>query len=351
MKLKRIGGFSLACALALAMNSTPGATFAQGTQRVPTVTEYMQQGSAFYLKHDFKNAIGPYSRALELEKRQRGLSNALWHVLVDNLGMSYGITGDLKKAKETFEYGLSADDKYPLFYYNLACTYAELNDLDTTIAQLKKAFQYRQNVLPGESMPDPGTDDSFQRFMRDQRFVAALNDLKHVGGGSAAQTPSPDHLVITERADGYEVMVPVSRVSLAIPKGQLVPSKPTVESGNPRYFSLEGRGRPLMISGWFEPEQAFSGIDSFWAGEQRSLTQNGIQLQNISRERIGNWQVILYDIRMPSERNFNMRAEWVGNGTWIDLHLSVTSDQPETEAQKTLRDALSAIRVNDSGNK
>jgi hypothetical protein len=54
-------------------------------------------------------------------------------VLVDNLGMAYGITGDLKKASEIFEYGLSKDDTYPMFYYNLACTYAEMNDLDNTI--------------------------------------------------------------------------------------------------------------------------------------------------------------------------------------------------------------------------
>ena len=153
-------------------------TFAQGKQPSPEVMAYMKEGSAFYVKNDFKNAIGPYSKALELEKKQSSLDKTLWHVLVDNLGMSYGITGDLKKAKETFEYGLSKDDKYPMFYYNLACTYAEMNDLENTITQLKRAFEYRQNMLAGERIPDPSKDDSFQRFMRNERFLAVLDELK-----------------------------------------------------------------------------------------------------------------------------------------------------------------------------
>jgi len=155
--------------------------FAQDKGPSGAVMEYMKQGSAFYLKNDFKNAIGPYSKALEAEKKQPSLNKPLWYVLVDNLGMSYGITGDLKKAKETFEYGLSKDDKYPMFYYNLACTYAEMNDLEHTIAQLKRAFEYQQNMLPGESIPDPAKDDSFQRFMKNERFQAALTEMKNSG--------------------------------------------------------------------------------------------------------------------------------------------------------------------------
>ena len=142
------------------------------------VMEYMKEGSRHYLNKNYKEAIGHYSKALELEKKQSVLSKTLWYVLIDNLGMSYGITGDLKKAKETFEYGLSKDNRYPLFYYNLACACAEMNDMEGTIVNLKNAFKYRQNMLPGESMPDPAADDSFQRFMRNDRFLTVLNELK-----------------------------------------------------------------------------------------------------------------------------------------------------------------------------
>jgi len=140
--------------------------------------EYLREGSAFYLQHQFKEAIGPYARALELEKKQATLDRTFWRVLIDNLGMAYGMTGDLAKAKETFEYGLTKDKTYPMFYYNLACTYAEMNDLDGAIANLRLGYKYKDNVIAGEQFPDPATDDSFQRFMKNERFLQALHEMQ-----------------------------------------------------------------------------------------------------------------------------------------------------------------------------
>jgi len=138
--------------------------------------ELVEQGSRFYLQHDYKGAIGPYSHALELEKANPELEKSLWYVLVDNLGMSYGITGDLQKAKETFEYGVSKDPTYPLFHYNLACTYAEMGDAAEAGNFLKKAFEYKANFLPGESMPDPRKDDSFKKLMKNNKEFRELAD-------------------------------------------------------------------------------------------------------------------------------------------------------------------------------
>jgi tetratricopeptide (TPR) repeat protein len=132
--------------------------------------ELVGQASRLYLQHDYKGAIGPYSQALELEKANPTLEKPLWYVLVDNLGMSYGITGNLQKAKETFEYGLSKDPEYPLFYYNLACTFAEMDDATEARDYLKKAFEHKANALPGESIPDPRKDDSFQKLMKNKEF-------------------------------------------------------------------------------------------------------------------------------------------------------------------------------------
>jgi TPR repeat protein len=66
----------------------------------PETLKLMEQASRFYLEGDYRRAIPPYQKALDREKSNRTLSDALWRVLVDNLGMSYGISGDLKKAKE-----------------------------------------------------------------------------------------------------------------------------------------------------------------------------------------------------------------------------------------------------------
>ena len=96
---------------------------------------------------------------------------------MDNLGMAYGITGDLKMAKETFEYGVSQDKTYPMFYYNLACTYAEMNDIERAMPYLKTAFGYKENVIKVETMPDPRSDDSFQRFMNNEKFRSLTDSL------------------------------------------------------------------------------------------------------------------------------------------------------------------------------
>lgn len=132
--------------------------------------ELVAEGSRLYLQHDYKGAIGLYSQALELEKANPKLEKSLWYVLVDNLGMSYGVTGDLQKAKDTFDYGISKNSTYPIFYYNLACTYAEMGDATEAGNYLKKAYEYKTNVLPGESMPDPRKDDSFKKLMKNKEF-------------------------------------------------------------------------------------------------------------------------------------------------------------------------------------
>lgn len=138
---------------------------------------YMGVGSRFYMQQNYKAAIGPYQKALDLEKQNPKLTKTLWLVLVDNLGMAYGITGDLDHAETTFNYGLSKDSTYPMFYYNLACTFAERNKMDRTMDFLKKAFSYKANVIPGEQMPDPHVDDSFQRFMKNAEFRQLVDSL------------------------------------------------------------------------------------------------------------------------------------------------------------------------------
>jgi hypothetical protein len=103
----------------------------------------------------------------------------MFRVLVDNLGMSYGISGDLSKAKETFVYGTTQDPEYPLFYYNLACTYAAMNKMDESLEQLRLAYKYRDNMIQGEGpLPDPFKDDSFRKFVKDPKFVQAVRAMQ-----------------------------------------------------------------------------------------------------------------------------------------------------------------------------
>jgi hypothetical protein len=138
---------------------------------------YFAEGSKFFLANQFDKAIAPYQKALDLEKADRKLDDKLWYVLVDNLTMAYGISGDLKSAEEVVRYGLTKNSDYPLFYYNLACIYAEKNEMDRTMEYLTQAFERKKNVLPGEKMPDAARDDSFQRFMKDDKFRKFVRSL------------------------------------------------------------------------------------------------------------------------------------------------------------------------------
>lgn len=143
-----------------------------------TAQEHFRKGSLYFRDGEFGKAAQHYRQAFDLEKKNPTLPRQFWYVLIDNLGMSYGISGDLNKAEDIFEYGISKDSTYPLFYYNMACTYAEREDLQNCIKYLRIAFRYKANVLEGEEFPHPATDDSFRRFMKNEEFLRVLEELR-----------------------------------------------------------------------------------------------------------------------------------------------------------------------------
>jgi tetratricopeptide (TPR) repeat protein len=140
-------------------------------------TQLFQEGSRYFVAGQFREAIPPYQKALELEKSTPLLGKTYWRVLIDNLGMAYGITGDLADAKSTLTYGVSKDPDYPLFYYNLACVAAEKGDVHDTEKFLRLGFDRRNNVIQGETFPDARTDDSFQKLMLQDEFRQFANSL------------------------------------------------------------------------------------------------------------------------------------------------------------------------------
>jgi len=124
-----------------------------------------REGSRYFLAHQYREAIGSYKQALEIEKITPTLEKNLWRALLDNLSIAYGITGDATHARETLNYGVSKDPGYPMFYYNLACVAAERGGLSDTEKYLRLAFERRANIIPGETFPDARIDDSFQKFL------------------------------------------------------------------------------------------------------------------------------------------------------------------------------------------
>jgi tetratricopeptide (TPR) repeat protein len=144
----------------------------------PNSKELLNIGNALSRQYEYARAIAPYQKAFELEKAEPQLDRILWRSLIDNLGTAYGMTGHIKEAKAMFEQGIQADPTYPMFHYNLACTFAEMNDLDHAMQSLRTAFRHRKNQNSGEDvMPDPRQNSSFQRFMKNDAFRNLVNDL------------------------------------------------------------------------------------------------------------------------------------------------------------------------------
>jgi hypothetical protein len=156
----------------------PGETVPQVADTAHDAMYFLEQGSRYYMKHDYPIAAQQYQKALDLEKKDRTLNKDLFRVLVDNLAISYGISGDLPKVKETVEYGITQDPQYPIFYYNLACMYGETGKIDESLEQLRLAYKYKANIIAGETFPDPLQDDSFRKFVNDTRFVKAVREMQ-----------------------------------------------------------------------------------------------------------------------------------------------------------------------------
>ena len=62
--------------------------------------QLFRKGSFYFMSQQFKESIAPYQQALDIEKVSPSLERKFWYVLVDNLAMAYGITGDLTNSQK-----------------------------------------------------------------------------------------------------------------------------------------------------------------------------------------------------------------------------------------------------------
>ncbi len=138
---------------------------------------HFQAGSAPFLQGQFRQAIPHYEQAVALEQANPALDKALWRLLIQNLGVAYGRTGNLARAKATFDYGLSQDPANPRFHYDLARTFAGMNDRDMAMQSLRDAFLHSRRRNESDPMPDPRQDVSFGRLMLDPAFRTLTESL------------------------------------------------------------------------------------------------------------------------------------------------------------------------------
>lgn len=134
-------------------------------------------GQSLFRQGKYRLAIAPYEKARDLEAAGIKLSRDQHRILVDQLVMSYGISGDLKRSRALLENAIQSDPEYPLNYYNLACVNAEQGNKRELIKDLDLAFEHKEHVLNGEELPDPRNDSSFEKYIHDPAFVSLMKKI------------------------------------------------------------------------------------------------------------------------------------------------------------------------------
>ena len=179
-------------------------------------------------------------------------------------------------------------------------------------------------------------------------MLALIGFVPSVTVGWTEPVQAPQSIQINETADSYELSVPISRLIMTVPKAGLKQDK-DVKGGStegPTYFNFQDRTLNLVISGWFEPEGAFVGIEKFWQRETEAWSRRGLPApQRVTFQKIEGWEAIVYDIPFSLGSNSHIRAQWVEAGTWIDVHMSITSEHPSSESRDKLTAVLKAIKV------
>jgi len=142
------------------------------------IQDYIREGDAAYQANNYRGAVEPYKRAMEIEQRQPQLDKKQWYALVNNLATSYASTGDVTNARVLLAYGISKDFKYPMFHYILARTYGDEGNEGEALRHLRNAYYNKRNIGPGEKLPDPLEDSSFANFADNEVFKKAIADMK-----------------------------------------------------------------------------------------------------------------------------------------------------------------------------
>lgn len=142
------------------------------------IAAQMYLGQTLFKEEKFAAAVVPYEKVRSLEKSGTKLTLTQHRILADQLAMAYGISGRTADAKALLQESVRTDPGYPLSYYNLACVSADEDDKAGVLKNLSLAFQHKDQVLPGEQMPDPASDPSFKKYAQDADFKALVGRLK-----------------------------------------------------------------------------------------------------------------------------------------------------------------------------
>ena len=167
---------SAASALGATLSDVLFETLVFDANRTPDFFATFRYATVVFDHHNPAAAALLYEKALALADQTA--DPIKWRrVTTDQLSMSYGMSGDLKRSREVNEAAILKDPTYPLYYYNLACADAEAGNATAARTHLQQASDRRANTLKGETFPDPTKDDSILKLKDNKPFWAFVQSI------------------------------------------------------------------------------------------------------------------------------------------------------------------------------
>ena len=163
-----------------------------------------------------------------------------------------------------------------------------------------------------------------------------------------ASVPEGETLQVFELPHGYVLNVPITSLAVTIPKKDLRNNLGSGSKLNPRYFLFQNERRPdISISGWIEPAKKFTSTKKILEGDKIQWAINGLPSPtDVEFKKIGGWDAVLYNMVIPGNTHSNIRAHWIQESTWIDIHLSSLTDaKTPRQCRATLVRLLGKIGV------
>ena len=163
-----------------------------------------------------------------------------------------------------------------------------------------------------------------------------------------SSVPEGEILQVFELPHGYVLNVPITTLAVTIPKKDLKNNLGTGSKLNPRYFLFQNERRPdISVSGWIEPAKKFTSTKKILEGDKIQWAINGLpNPTDVVFKKIGGWDAVLYNMNIPGNTHSNIRAHWIQESTWIDIHLSsLTGQKSPHQCRAALIRLLGQIHV------
>ncbi len=134
-------------------------------------------GRLYMLTKRYSAAGKEFTTAVELDDKFHNFNDDQRRQLNDDQAVSYALAGYLDQARDMYLKAIAKDPDYAMYNYNLACVYAELNDLNSALPYLKKSWEHRNTLPSGMKYPDPRADNSFKPYLNDPKFQEAVRNI------------------------------------------------------------------------------------------------------------------------------------------------------------------------------